>query len=557
MESHMSTIASTFITPIDALLHWEKHRANEVFLRQPINGIFHEFTWSQVADQTRRIAQALTQLGLKPGAKIAILAKNSAEWFINDLAIMYAGFISVPIYSTANIKTINYVLEHSEAKVLFLGKLDNYLSLEGQLPADVTTISYPYDTVTCQYKWNDLLAQHQPLEKPVRIDPNSLMSIIYTSGSTGNPKGVMITFAAYQSASVNIISSFDLIPGDRLLSYLPLAHITERVYIEGGSIFSGETVVSFVESLDTFVSDIQSVKPTLFISVPRLWTRFQMGILQKMPAKKLNLLLKIPVISGLVKNKIQRGLGLHHARILGTGSAAVSPTLLHWYQRLGLNITEAWGMTENMAYGTLNYPFNPQKIGSIGKPGMGVELKISPIGEILVKGKGLMTGYYKDEKQTKNSFDDEGYFKTGDKGEIDGDGYVKIIGRVKDIFKTAKGKYITPVPIECKFSENPNIDQICITGTSLAQPIALVVLSPEARDQAQDVMTSDLENTRQAINKSLESHAKIGHIIVLKDEWTIDNGLLTPTLKFKRHELEDRFKPFYESSHASSIVWEQ
>lgn len=553
----MSTIASTFITPIDALLHWEKHRANEVFLRQPINGIFHEFTWSQVADQTRRIAQALTQLGLNPGDKVAILAKNSAEWFINDLAIMYAGFISVPIYSTANIKTINYVLEHSEAKVLFLGKLDNYQSLEGQLPDDVITISYPYDTVTSQYKWNDLLAQHQPLARPVSIDPNSLMSIIYTSGSTGNPKGVMITFAAYQAASVNIIGSFDLIPGDRLLSYLPLAHITERVYIEGGSIFSGQTVVSFVESLDTFVSNIQSVEPTLFISVPRLWTRFQMGVLQKMPAKKLALLLKIPFISGLVKNKIQRGLGLHHARILGTGSAAVSPSLLRWYQRLGLNITEAWGMTENMAYGTLNYPFNPQKIGSIGKPGIGVDLKISPIGEILVKGKGLMTGYYKDEEQTKNSFDDEGYFKTGDKGEIDSDGYVKITGRVKDIFKTAKGKYITPVPIECKFSENPNIEQICITGTSLAQPVALVVLSEEARDQAQDVMTSDLENTRQAINKSLESHAKIGHVIVLKDEWTIDNGLLTPTLKFKRHELESRFKPFYESNHASSIVWEQ
>lgn len=553
----MSTIASTFITPIDAMLHWEKHRANEVFLRQPINGIFHELTWSQVADQTRRIAQALTQLDLNPGDKVAILAKNSAEWFINDLAIMYAGFISVPIYSTANIKTINYVLEHSEAKVLFLGKLDNYQSLEGQLPADVITISYPYETVTSQYKWQDLLAQHQPLEHPVPIDPNSLMSIIYTSGSTGNPKGVMITFAAYQAASVSIISSFDLVPGDRLLSYLPLAHITERVYIEGGSIFAGQAVVSFVESLDTFVNNIQSVEPTLFISVPRLWTRFQLGVLQKMPAKKLNILLKIPVISGLVKNKIQRGLGLHHARILGTGSAAVSPSLLRWYQRLGLNITEAWGMTENMAYGTLNYPFNPQKIGTIGKPGIGVDLKISPIGEILVKGKGLMTGYYKDEEQTKNSFDDEGYFKTGDKGEIDSDGYVKITGRVKDIFKTAKGKYITPVPIECKFSENPNIEQICITGTSLAQPVALVVLSEEARDKAQDVMTSDLEHTRQEINKSLESHAKIGHVIVLKDEWTIDNGLLTPTLKFKRHELEDRFKPFYESNHASSIVWEQ
>ncbi|NQZ94391.1 MAG: AMP-binding protein [Moritella sp.] len=553
----MSTLAPNLNTPLDALLHWEKHRANEVYLRQPINGTFHEFTWSQVADQTKRIAQALQSLGLAPGDKIAILAKNSAEWFINDLAIMYAGYISVPIYSTANAKTINYVLEHSEAKVLFVGKLDNYQSLEGKIPADIITISYPYETLTCQYKWNDLLEQHQPLATPAHINLEDLMSIIYTSGSTGDPKGVMITFAAFKSASKNIIKSFEFEPGDRLLSYLPLAHITERVYIEGGSLYAGEGVVSFVESLDTFVSNIQSVEPTLFISVPRLWTRFQMGVLQKMPAHKLNFLLKIPFVSGLVKAKIKRGLGLHHARILGCGSAAVSPALLEWYQRLGLNITEAWGMTENLAYGTLNYPFNPQKIGTIGKPGEGVDLKISAIGEILVKGDGLMSGYYKDEAQTKASFDEEGYFKTGDKGEIDSNGYVKITGRVKDIFKTSKGKYVTPVPIECKFGENPNIEQICITGTALTQPVALVVLSPEARQLGQEAMTTNLEETRQHINKSLESHARIGHIIVLKDEWTVDNGLLTPTLKFKRHELESRFKPFYEEQHQDKIVWEQ
>ncbi|SHO22289.1 Tyrocidine synthase 3-Tyrocidine synthase III-ATP-dependent asparagine adenylase-Asparagine activase-ATP-dependent glutamine adenylase-Glutamine activase-ATP-dependent tyrosine adenylase-Tyrosine activase-ATP-dependent valine adenylase-Valine activase-ATP-dependent ornithine adenylase-Ornithine activase-ATP-dependent leucine adenylase-Leucine activase, partial [Moritella viscosa] len=527
----MSTLALNLNTPLDALLHWEKHRANEVYLRQPINGTFHEFTWSQVADQTKRIAQALQSLGLTPGDKIAILAKNSAEWFINDLAIMYAGYISVPIYSTANAKTINYVLEHSEAKVLFIGKLDNYQSLEGKLPADVITISYPYETLTCQYKWNDLLEQHQPLATPAHINLEDLMSIIYTSGSTGNPKGVMITFAAFKSASQNIVSSLGIIPGDRLLSYLPLAHITERVYIEGSSIYAGEGVVSFVESLDTFVSNIQSVEPTLFISVPRLWTRFQMGVLQKMPAHKLNFLLKIPFVNGLIRAKIKRGLGLQHARMLGCGSAAVSPSLLKWYERLGLNITEAWGMTENLAYGTLNHPFNSQKIGTIGKPGAGVDLKISEIGEILVKGDGLMSGYYKDEAQTKESFDEEGYFKTGDKGEIDSNGYVKITGRVKDIFKTSKGKYVTPVPIECKFGENPNIEQICITGTALTQPVALVVLSPEARELGQEAMTTNLEETRQHINKSLESHARIGHIIVLKDEWTVDNGLLTPTLK--------------------------
>lgn len=552
----MTVDLTQFSTPVDALLYWEKKRADEVFLRQPIGGKFHEFTWSQVADQTRRIAQALISLGLTPGDKVAILAKNSAEWFINDLAIMYAGLISVPIYSTANINTIKYVLEHSEAKAIFVGKLDNYQSIEDELPDEIISISYPYETVSCKYQWADLLAQHTPLAEPAEIYSADLMSIIYTSGSTGKPKGVMISFAAYQFSVYNIISLLDFTVGDRLLSYLPLAHITERVFIEGSSIIAGEGTVSFVESLDTFISDTQSVKPTVFISVPRLWTRFQLEILAKMPSNKLNMLLKIPFISGIVKNKIQRGLGLDKTRLLGCGSAAVSPSLLHWYRRLGLNITEAWGMTENLAYGTLNYPFNPEKIGTIGKPGPGVDLKLSDVGEILVKGEGLMSGYYKDEALTAKSFTD-GYLRTGDKGEVDTEGYVKITGRVKDIFKTSKGKYITPVPIECKFSENPNVEQICVTGSSLTQPVALVVLSPEARQQDQAVITQDLENTRIMINQSLESHAKIAHVVVLKDEWTVDNGLLTPTLKFKRHELESRFKPFYESKHTTSIVWEQ
>lgn len=551
----MTVNFAQFSTPIDALLYWEKNRADEVFLRQPIGGEFHEFTWSQVADQTRRIAQALLSLGLTPGDKVAILAKNSAEWFITDLAIMYAGLISVPIYSTANISTIKYVLAHSEAKALFIGKLDNYQSIEDELPEDIISISYPYETARCQYQWADLLAQYAPLAEPAELYSADLMSIIYTSGSTGKPKGVMISFAAYQFSASSIISLLDFTAGDRLLSYLPLAHITERVFIEGSSILAGEGTVSFVESLDTFVNDIQSVKPTVFVSVPRLWTRFQLGILAKMPSNKLNILLKIPFLSSIVKNKIQRGLGLDETRLLGCGSAAVSPSLLHWYRRLGLNITEAWGMTENLAYGTLNYPFNPEKIGTIGKPGPGVDLKLSDVGEILVKGDGLMSGYYKDEALTANSFTN-GYFKTGDKGELDTEGYVKITGRVKDIFKTAKGKYITPVPIECKFSENPNVEQICVTGTSLTQPVALVVLSPEARQQDQAIITQNLEDTRVMINQSLESHAKIGHVVVLKDEWTVDNGLLTPTLKFKRHELESRFKPFYESKHTDSIVWE-
>ena len=383
---------ANFVTPVNALMHWQKQHPQRVYLRQPIDGVYHEKTWAMVAREAGQIAQGIRSLGLEPGDKVAILAKNSAEWFIADLAIMMAGCISIPIYSTASADTVSFILKHSESKLLFVGKLDEWNKQAAGVPVGLKTVAMPYPTMPCHIQWSDWLAKQAVIDKHHLWHEQDTMTIIYTSGSTGDPKGAEISFAAYRYACEQLIEVLQAGSEDRVMSYLPLAHITERVYIQGTSIFSGQFSVSFVESLDTFADNLRSVQPTLFVSVPRLWARFQQGVFEKLPPKKLKLLLAIPLVSGLIKAKIKKALGLNKARILGCGSAPIAPSLLRWYQSIGLNISEAWGMTENLAYGTLNLPFRSDKIGTIGKAGPGVEIKISEQGEILAKGQGMMSG---------------------------------------------------------------------------------------------------------------------------------------------------------------------
>ncbi len=544
-----------FNHPLEALLHWEKNNADSVYLRQPINNLFNPFTWGEVGSQARKMASALTAMGFEPGARIAILAKNSAEWFIADLAIMLAGYISVPIYATANTETISYVLEHSDSKAIFLGKLDNWQEQEAGIASSVVRIAFPYETMTAEYQWQALLDKYQPIADPATLDVGAVMSIIYTSGSTGNPKGVVMTFQAYANASNHLVNILKPTAQDRIVSYLPLAHITERVYIQGSSLFAGCLPVSFVESLATFNQNLQSIEPTLFISVPRLWSKFQLGIYEKLPPKKLDFLLKIPLINTLIKKKIRKALGLNKARLLGCGSASVSAELLHWYQRIGMDVCEAWGMTENLAYGTLNVPFNCNKIGMIGKAGPGVELKISDVGELLFKSDAMLKEYYLQPELTAEILDQDGYLKTGDKAELDSDGYVKITGRVKDIFKTAKGKYVMPVPIETKLEDNPLIEQVCVTGAGLAQPIALMVLTEAARSRIKGELEANLKEILNGLNETLESHEKLARFVLLDDPWTVENGLMTPTLKIRRHVLEEKFAALFSQETKQQVCW--
>ncbi|AQM69058.1 Long-chain-fatty-acid--CoA ligase FadD15 [Vibrio campbellii] len=545
--------------PNEMILKWAEERPNEVYLKQIINRQFVEFTYAEVADKALKLVTALRNLGVQPGDKVALVSKNCAEWFICDLAMMLGDYVSVPIFPTAGADTIEYCVTHSESKALIGGKLDDPAATQQVIDSmpDLISIALPYDTAPkCQYQFTEIIADVEPsAERPQHHD-DKLMSLVYTSGTSGLPKGAMLTYGAFSWSVQQLINHIGIQENDRLFSYLPLAHITERVYIFGSSIMGGVTT-AFPESLDTFIEDVKMHRPTLFISVPRLWTLFQQRIQDKLPQKKLNILLKIPFINSLIKKKLADGLGLDQARVLGCGSAPVSPALLEWYRSVGLNITEAWGMTESFAYSTLNYPFRADKIGSVGNAGPGIELKIADDDEIMVRGKGLFSGYYKNDIATQESFDSEGWLHTGDIGSIDADGYLTIQGRKKDTFKTSKGKFVAPVPIEKKLFEYSRVEMMCLIGLGLPGPILLVV--------PHDFPNFDKERyartTRKVIarmNQELESHEQIKGVLMIQDPWSIENGILTPTLKIKRHVLEQKY---HEIGHnwpkGELVVWEE
>ncbi|MFV8453479.1 AMP-binding protein [Vibrio owensii] len=545
--------------PNEMILKWAEERPNEVYLKQIINRQFVEFTYADVADKALKLVTALRNLGVQPGEKVALVSKNCAEWFICDLAMMLGDYVSVPIFPTAGADTIEYCVTHSESKALIGGKLDDPAATQQVIDSmpDLISIALPYDTAPkCQYQFNEIIADVEPsAERPQHHD-DKLMSLVYTSGTSGLPKGAMLTYGAFSWSVQQLINHIGIQENDRLFSYLPLAHITERVYIFGSSIMGGVTT-AFPESLDTFIEDVKMHRPTLFISVPRLWTLFQQRIQDKLPQKKLNILLKIPFVNSLIKRKLADGLGLDQARVLGCGSAPVSPALLEWYRSVGLNITEAWGMTESFAYSTLNYPFRADKIGSVGNAGPGIELKIADDDEIMVRGKGLFSGYYKNDIATQESFDSEGWLHTGDIGSIDADGYLTIQGRKKDTFKTAKGKFVAPVPIEKKLFEYSRVEMMCLIGLGLPGPILLVV--------PHDFPNFDKERyartTRKVVarmNEELESHEQIKGVLMIQDPWSIENGILTPTLKIKRHVLEQKY---HEIGHSwpkgELVVWEE
>ncbi|MGF1787234.1 AMP-binding protein [Photobacterium swingsii] len=545
--------------PHEMILKWAEERADEIYLRQIINRKFVDYSYADVADKALRLVSALRGLGIQPGDRVALASKNCAEWFICDLAMMLGSYISVPVFPTAGAETIEHCVTHSESKVLLIGKLDDSKAIESvcrDLP-DLITIGFNYDsTPSCQYQFNTLVEQHEPSTDRPTYENDDLMSIVYTSGTSGLPKGAMLSYGAFAWSSQRLIDHIGMQDGERLFSYLPLAHITERVYIFGSSVMAGMQV-AFPESLDTFIDDVKMHRPTLFISVPRLWTLFQQRIQDKLPQRKLDLLLKIPFISGVIKRKLADGLGLDKARVLGCGSAPVSPALLRWYERIGLNITEAWGMTESFAYSTLNHPFRSDKIGSVGNPGPGIEIKIASDEEILVRSEGLFSGYYKNEEASKECFDQDGWLHTGDIGSVDDEGYITIEGRKKDTFKTAKGKFVSPVPIEKRLFELSNVEMMCLIGSGMPAPV-LLAIPHEFPNFDRKRYEKKVHHVIDVINQELESHAKIKGVLMIKEPWSIENGVLTPTLKIKRHILEKRYQEIGNEWPKGQLVqWEE
>jgi long-chain acyl-CoA synthetase len=548
---------------LQRLYHWERTAPDRVVLTQPMGaGQLREFNWKQTLDQTRRMAAHLQSLGLKPGDKVAILSKNTAWWLMADWAIWMGGFVSVPLYPTLAAETIRQILEHSEAKLLFVGKLDGWDGMKPGIPAGLPCIATPLAPKSSYPAWDDIVAKTAPLPgEPVR-DGDELSTIMYTSGTTGMPKGVMHSFATF---AWSVQSGLKRVPAinerARMLSYLPLSHVAERTLVEHGQLATGMQVY-FAESLDTFTADLQRARPTVFFSVPRLWVKFQQGISAKMPPKKLDRLLSIPILGGIVRKKILTALGLQECEFAAGGAAPMPPDLLRWYDKLGLDLVEVYGMTENCGVSHATLP-GKSRPGTVGLPYEGVQCRLDPAnGEIQVKSPGLMLGYYKEPEQTKAAFTEDGWLHTGDKGALDAEGNLKITGRVKDLFKTSKGKYVAPAPIEDRLVMHVAVEACCVTGANLGQPLGIVMLNVEAIGRAKDTagrgeLEGSLAEHLKRINSTLDPHEQLDCLVVVTEPWTVDNGFITPTFKVKRNRIEEVYAPRYESWVGSRkpVIW--
>ncbi|MGQ0621655.1 MAG: AMP-binding protein [Panacagrimonas sp.] len=546
-------------TPVEMLLKWSRERGDAIWLVQPVKGETRTWTWKQVESQARAMAGALLAMGLKRGDRVAISGRNTAHWFLADCACGLAGLVSVGLYPKQAPEAVTFILEHSEAKVLFLGPMMDAEEFMRAVPAGLPTIGFPYpDAPAAQQSWDTLVASAKPVTDYQRPADADLATLIYTSGTTGNPKGVMITWGNLMFAAENTLKVMPAQGPERFFSYLPLAHAFERGAVLGLSLYLGAEV-HFLEHLDKLAEQLPQVAPTRFYGVPLVYSRFQSGVLRKLPQEKLARLTRLPIIGGMVRRKVLKGLGLHNARYVFSGAAPLPIPVMEWFRTyLKLDLLQGYGMTENSIYATANLPAQ-NKLGSVGKPLPGAGFKLAEGGEILFKHAGVMAGYYKEPEKTRETFTEDGYLRTGDKGRIDEQGYVYITGRVKDIFKTLKGKYVSPAPIEGQLARNMDIDQLCLVGSGLTQPLMLVSLLPGvAKNKAKDQIEKELVADMKAVNVGLEAHEAIARIVVVKDAWTIDNGVMTPTMKVKRNEVEKRYAGLIEKEAGirAPIGWE-
>ncbi|MES2819019.1 MAG: AMP-binding protein [Pseudomonadota bacterium] len=546
--------------PLEIFYAREVRHPDKVYLVQPLGGgRLQELSWSEVGDQARRAANWLRSQELPAGSRIALISKNCAHWIIADLAIWMAGHISVPLYPNLTAESARQVLLHSEACLAFVGKLDEWPTMAGGLPQGLRTIALPlHPEGAFDFAWSDLLACTPIRDNPSRA-AEQLATIIYTSGTTGVPKGVMHSFANLGFAASRGKQLFGVGEDDRVLSYLPLCHVAERMFVELSSLYGGQTVY-FAESLETFLVDLKRARPTVMFGVPRIWSKFQMGVYAKTSASRLDLMLKLPVLGPIIGRRLLVALGLDAVRYALCGAAPVPEALLLWYRRLGLDVLEVYGMTENCGYSHVCRP-GQQRTGWIGHASPDVEVRISEQGEVLVRSRATMQGYYKDLEKTAETLTEDGYLRTGDKGEQDAEGNLRLTGRIKEIFKTSKGKYVAPAPIENRLGEHARIEQVCVIGDGMPQPLALCVLSEAARQDAarggRAELDASLLKLLQEVNAALDKHERLSGLVLVQEAWAVDNGFLTPTLKIKRAVVEAAYGAHFEawSNHRDAVLW--
>jgi long-chain acyl-CoA synthetase len=546
--------------PLQRIYKWERERPDSIFLTQPYDGgKVRDWTWQQAVSEVRRMAHWLKAQGWEPGSRVAILSRNCAWWIMADLAIWMAGYVTVPIYPSLRGQTIRRILEHSEAKACFVGAVDEREAAP-VVPPSVACVRFPTADPSYWPTWEVLVTANPPLPGHPARPAGDLCTIIYTSGTTGTPKGVMHTFGNFAYDAKVLADLIHLTGQERLLSYLPLAHIVERVGMAGTALYLGYRIF-FTEGIETFLTDLTRARPTVFLSVPRLLLKFQQGVFAKIPERRLERLLRIPILNRSVKKRILRKLGLDTVLNAASGAAPLPAEILRWYRKLGLNLAEGYGMTETL----ITHLPAPGSVrpGFVGCAIPGVEARIAENQELLIRSPMNMLGYFKDPEATRACFTPDGFFRTGDLAGIEPDGQLKIIGRVKEQFKTSKGKYVMPAPIESQLLAHPVVDACCLMGAGMPHPFAVVLLAEEtrkitARSAERATVERTLVDLMNMVNTQLDPHEQLGFVAVAQGPWTVSNGLVTPTFKIRRYVLESRYQACVDDWMRQNrpVVWE-
>lgn len=552
--------------PLQRIYWSERNRPDQPFLTQPRNAAIQTWTWAAAMNEIRRIARWLSDQNWPANSRVVILSKNCAWWIMADIAIWISGHVSVPLYPSLRNESLSSLFQHSEPAACFLGELDQSPPFEAPALRNINFVRFPTakpeHSRPGHHEWQTIVQNGNTFAgEPLRA-ADSVATIIYTSGTTGQPKGVMQSFRSLSlmGKSMEPVLGNSPYALDRILSYLPLAHIAERAIVEMNSLMM-PLEIFFTEGQPTFLADLQRSRCTVFFSIPRLYLRFQQGVFEKVPERKLERLLKLPILNRIVRGKILKALGLQHARLVASGGAAIPVELVHWYRKLGLNFVEGYGMTET---GITHVPL-PSKFraGFVGNASPYAVTRISSEGEIQIKGPMNTLGYYRNPELSQQAFTEDGYFRTGDRGEIDEEGRLRIIGRLKEEFKTAKGKYVVPAPIEKLLSLSTLFESVCVLGSGMSAPFALVVLVAELRTAAEsltrrEALETALKHEIDRVNAQLDQHEQLRFLVVSQQPWAVENGLLTPTLKVRRAALEQRFEssfPAWERAK-TRVLWQ-
>jgi len=593
------TLTQLFFTTVD------RHAGLAAAFRSKVGGAWVSITHRAARDRVQAISLGLRELGIKPGDKVAIISENRPEWVLSDYACLCARATDVPIYPTLTAKQTEYILRDSESVAAFCSttaQVDKVLEAKSALPGLKHVVAFdsaaaaqrPGVTALAalEAKGRAAAPRHpQWKQEALAAQPDDLATLIYTSGTTGDPKGVMLSHHNIWSNVQAVLQMIPIGSGDECLSMLPLSHSYERMV--DYTLFQAGVIINFAESFDTVATNLGEVKPTVVLSVPRLYEKVYGRVLENALsgsaikrtiffwAKRTGeqwatlslaglpipggLALKKKVADRLVFAKLQARTG-GRIRFFVSGAAPLSADIAKFFYSAGLPIIEGYGLTESSPVLTLN-PLDRIKLGTVGRAIPGVELKTAQDGEILARGPNIMQGYYKLPDATKETIDAEGWLHTGDIGELDSDGYLKITDRKKELIKTAGGKYIAPQPIEGMVKRNKFVANALLYGDRRKFPIVLVVpnfdnLERWARERnltygtrAELIQLPDVQaKVEREVMSTLRELAKFEtpkKVVLLENDFTIESGELTPTLKVKRRVVEKRYKDVIDAAYAA------